>query len=99
MKMPHLLPEVGEIRVPDTARVTTTAVTTVYMFTIVASGFYAGFLSSGFMIGRGLSSHFWGLVADRCGGRFVLICGLMTTAILSIALGVSTTFAYAFVFR
>eukprot|EP00904_Undaria_pinnatifida_P003321 jgi/Undpi1/12990/HiC_scaffold_7.g02654.m1 len=63
------------------------------------AGFYTGLLSSGFMIGRIFSSHFWGLVADRHGSRFVLLWGLVGTTVLSIAFGFSKTFEYALACR
>lgn len=65
----------------------------------LAPGYYAGLLSSGFMIGRIFSSNFWGVVADRYGSRFVLVCGLVATAVLSIAFGYSKHFAFAFTCR
>lgn len=66
---------------------------------LIAPGYYAGLLSSGFMVGRIFSSNFWGLVADRYGSRFVLVSGLVATAILSIAFGFSKTFIFALVCR
>ena len=66
---------------------------------ILVAGFYTGLLSSGFMIGRIFSSHFWGLVADRHGSRFVLLWGLVGTTVLSIAFGFSKTFEYALACR
>ncbi|KAL6653976.1 hypothetical protein ACP70R_007441 [Stipagrostis hirtigluma subsp. patula] len=32
-------------------------------------GFYAGFLGASYLIGRGLTSIFWGMVADRIGRK------------------------------
>eukprot|EP00904_Undaria_pinnatifida_P003322 jgi/Undpi1/12991/HiC_scaffold_7.g02655.m1 len=63
------------------------------------AGFYTGLLSSGFVIGRIFSAHFWGLVADRHGSRSVLLWGLVGTAVLSIAFGFSRTFEYALACR
>ena len=51
------------------------------------------------MIGRLFSSYFWGVAADRLGCRFVMVVGLLSTAVLSIAFGCSTTFAWAFFCR
>ncbi|CAN0406273.1 unnamed protein product, partial [Laminaria digitata] len=62
-------------------------------------GYYAGLLSAGIMIGQIFSSNFWGLVADRYGSRFVLICGLVSTFALSVAFGFARTFAFAFACR
>ena len=58
-------------------------------------GYYAGLLSTVFMLGRLFSSHFWGLVTDRHGCRFVMAFGLCATAALSVAFGFSPTFAWA----
>eukprot|EP00904_Undaria_pinnatifida_P005739 jgi/Undpi1/2295/HiC_scaffold_13.g05679.m1 len=51
------------------------------------------------MIGRLFASHFWGLVSDRYGNRFVLIVGIVSNAVLSVAFGFSTTLTWAFTSR
>lgn len=63
------------------------------------TGYYAGLLSAAFMAGSVLSSNFWGLVADRFGCRLVFLVGLLSSVVLSLAFGVSTSFMWAFVFR
>lgn len=63
------------------------------------TGYYAGLLTSSFMIGRLFSSHFWGVTASRFGCRLVLVLGLVSTVVFSIAFGSSTTFTWAFIFR
>eukprot|EP00904_Undaria_pinnatifida_P008634 jgi/Undpi1/4900/HiC_scaffold_19.g08252.m1 len=63
------------------------------------AGYYAGLMSSSFMIGRLLSSHLWGIAGDRLGQRFVLVFGIVSTTILSVVFGCSTTFAVAFTSR
>lgn len=63
------------------------------------AGYYAGFLSSAFMIGRMFSAYAWGHVADRWGRRPVMLCGLFCIAALSLAFGLSTSLAWAIVCR
>ncbi|CAM9207335.1 unnamed protein product, partial [Laminaria digitata] len=62
-------------------------------------GYYSGLLYSAFMMGRFLSSHFWGVVSDRYGRLFVVVFGLVSTVVFSVAFGSSTTFSWAFTFR
>jgi MFS family permease len=38
-------------------------------------GFYAGFVGSSFMIGRALTSIFWGKLADRYGRKPIILIG------------------------
>lgn len=59
-------------------------------------GYYAGLLTSAFMMGRLVSAHVWGVVSDRYGRRLVLIVGLLSTAVLAVAFGFSTTLTWAF---
>ena len=66
---------------------------------IRTSGYYAGSLSSALMAGRFVSSHFWGRICDRHGCRFVLVVGLLSSAVLSLAFGFSTSFTWAVVCR
>ncbi|CAN0508299.1 unnamed protein product, partial [Scytosiphon promiscuus] len=47
------------------------------------------------MLGHLFSAHFWGLVSDRYGCRFVMSFGLYATVALSVAFGFSPTFASA----
>ncbi|CAM9990009.1 unnamed protein product, partial [Ascophyllum nodosum] len=63
------------------------------------SGYYSGLLSSSFMIGRFLTSYFWGWFADRYGRRKVILVGLLSATALSVAFGVSWTFWWAFLMR
>eukprot|EP00904_Undaria_pinnatifida_P000576 jgi/Undpi1/10519/HiC_scaffold_29.g12969.m1 len=63
------------------------------------AGYYAGLLSASFMFGSVFSARFWGVVSDRHGTRFVMVVGLVSTVILSLAFGCSTTFAWAFISR
>ncbi|CAN0551304.1 unnamed protein product, partial [Laminaria digitata] len=66
---------------------------------LLPSGYYAGLLSLAFMLGRLVSSHFWGLVADRYGCRFVMFFGLFISVPLSVAFGCSPTFGWAVAVR
>lgn len=59
------------------------------------TGYYAGYLSSALMVGRFVSSYFWGRFADRYGRLPVMYIGLSAIAVLSIAFGLSTSFWWA----
>ncbi|CAN0085422.1 unnamed protein product [Ascophyllum nodosum] len=63
------------------------------------AGYYSGLLTSSFMIGRFLTSYFWGWFADRYGRRKVILVGLLSATALSVAFGVSWTFWWAFLMR
>lgn len=60
-----------------------------------ASGYYAGYVSSAFMVGRVGSSYFWGRFADRHGRLPVIYMGLISMVVLSIAFGLSTSLLWA----
>lgn len=64
-----------------------------------APGYYAGLLSSAFMIGHCCPAHYWGVISDRHGTRFVVVFGLVSTVVLSPSFGFSTTFTEAFISR
>lgn len=55
-------------------------------------GYYAGFVGSAFMLGRALTSVFWGMVADRYGRRPVMIFGTATVVVFNTLFGFSTNF-------
>ncbi|KAI3419059.1 MFS domain-containing protein [Psidium guajava] len=55
-------------------------------------GFYAGFVGSSFMVGRALTSVFWGVVADRYGRKPVILIGTFSVVILNALFGLSTSF-------
>lgn len=59
------------------------------------TGYYAGYIASAFMVGRVGGSYFWGRFADQYGRLPVFYIGLGSMAVLSIAFGLSTTFAWA----
>ncbi|PKI40281.1 hypothetical protein CRG98_039306 [Punica granatum] len=62
-------------------------------------GFYAGFVGSSFMVGRGLTSVFWGMLADRYGRKPVILIGTFSIAILNVLFGLSTSLWMALVTR
>ncbi|KAK3034705.1 hypothetical protein RJ639_032466, partial [Escallonia herrerae] len=55
-------------------------------------GYYAGYVGSSFMLGRALTSFFWGLVADRYGRKPVIIIGTSAVVIFNTLFGLSTNF-------
>lgn len=59
------------------------------------AGYYAGYLSSAFMIGRFAGSYLWGRIADRYGRLPVMYLGLVSTGLLLIAFGLSTSYFWA----
>ncbi|CAM9287714.1 unnamed protein product [Ectocarpus sp. 8 AP-2014] len=59
------------------------------------AGYYAGYVSSAFMVGRVGSSYFWGRFADSHGRLPVIYAGLTSMVVLSIAFGLSTSFVWA----
>jgi len=63
------------------------------------TGFYAGLLSSSFMIGRACSSYSWGHFADKYGRQTALNLSLFMSFIFSILFGMSSSFSWAVVSR
>ncbi|KAK3443691.1 hypothetical protein EUGRSUZ_B03776 [Eucalyptus grandis] len=55
-------------------------------------GFYAGFVGSSFMVGRALTSVFWGVVADRYGRKPIILIGTFSVVVLNALFGLSTSF-------
>lgn len=55
-------------------------------------GYYAGYVGSSFMLGRVLTSVFWGIVADRYGRKPVIIIGTITVVIFNTLFGLSVNF-------
>jgi MFS family permease len=55
-------------------------------------GFYAGFVGSSFMIGRALTSIFWGKLADRYGRKPIILIGTFSVIIFNTLFGLSTSF-------
>eukprot|EP00257_Ricinus_communis_P026760 XP_025014174.1 protein ZINC INDUCED FACILITATOR-LIKE 1 [Ricinus communis] len=55
-------------------------------------GYYAGYVGSAFMLGRALTSVFWGVVSDRYGRKPVIIIGTITVVIFNTLFGLSVNF-------
>ncbi|CAL9108919.1 unnamed protein product [Musa acuminata var. zebrina] len=62
-------------------------------------GFYAGFVGSSFMIGRALTSVFWGVVADRYGRKPVILISIISVIIFNTLFGLSTSYSMAIISR
>ncbi|CAN0453073.1 unnamed protein product, partial [Ascophyllum nodosum] len=63
------------------------------------AGYYAGILTSSLMIGRTVTSFFWGWFADRYGRRKVILIGQSSSIALSVAFGFSWTYWWAVLIR
>nr|XP_043634335.1 protein ZINC INDUCED FACILITATOR-LIKE 1-like isoform X1 [Erigeron canadensis] len=61
--------------------------------------YYAGFVGSAYMIGRALSSVFWGVVADRYGRKPVILLGTLTMVIFNTLFGFSVNYSMAIITR
>ncbi|KAJ0457143.1 putative major facilitator superfamily, MFS transporter superfamily [Helianthus annuus] len=61
--------------------------------------YYAGFVGSAYMIGRALTSVFWGVVADRYGRKPVIILGTSTVVIFNTLFGFSVNYWMAIITR
>ncbi|GAV76521.1 MFS_1 domain-containing protein [Cephalotus follicularis] len=55
-------------------------------------GYYAGLMGASYMLGRALTSVFWGIVADRYGRKPVILIGTFSVAILNTLFGFSINF-------
>ncbi|KAM7263706.1 hypothetical protein ACFE04_001389 [Oxalis oulophora] len=62
-------------------------------------GYYAGYVGSTFMLGRALTSVFWGIVADRYGRKPVIIIGTISVVIFNTLFGLSVNFWMAIATR
>ncbi|KAI4383717.1 hypothetical protein MLD38_009523 [Melastoma candidum] len=62
-------------------------------------GLYSGFVGSSFMVGRALTSVFWGVVADKYGRKPVILIGTFTVVVFNILFGLSTNFWMALSMR
>ncbi|KAF3434301.1 hypothetical protein FNV43_RR25404 [Rhamnella rubrinervis] len=61
--------------------------------------YYAGFVGSSYMVGRALTSIFWGQVADRYGRKPVIIIGTITVVIFNTLFGLSVNYWMAITTR
>ncbi|CAL9132214.1 unnamed protein product [Musa acuminata var. zebrina] len=62
-------------------------------------GFFAGFVGSAFMLGRSLTSIFWGMVADRYGRKPVIIISLFAIIVFNTLFGLSKSYWMAITTR
>ncbi|CAH9086948.1 unnamed protein product [Cuscuta europaea] len=62
-------------------------------------GYYAGYVGSAFMIGRAVTSLFWGLIADRYGRKPVILFGTISVVIFNTLFGFSVNFWMAIITR
>ncbi|XP_044512375.1 protein ZINC INDUCED FACILITATOR-LIKE 1-like [Mangifera indica] len=62
-------------------------------------GYYAGYVGSSFMLGRALTSVFWGIIADRYGRKPVIIFGTISVVIFNTLFGLSVNFWMAITSR
>ena len=67
--------------------------------TLENAGTYAGLLVSLFMIGRTLTTHLWGILADAYGRRWTLLVSLVLSLMGSIDFGMTSTYFGAVVAR
>ena len=63
------------------------------------TGYYAGYLSAAFMVGRTLSSSLWGWTTDHWGRKPSLVHSLWLVGLASMGLGLSESFGVALTFR
>ncbi|XP_065030236.1 probable peptide/nitrate transporter At3g43790 isoform X2 [Musa acuminata AAA Group] len=62
-------------------------------------GFFAGFVGSAFMLGRSLTSIFWGMVADRYGRKPVIMISLFAIIVFNTLFGLSKSYWMAIATR
>eukprot|EP00359_Climacostomum_virens_P008891 CAMPEP_0204907500 /NCGR_PEP_ID=MMETSP1397-20131031/6637_1 /ASSEMBLY_ACC=CAM_ASM_000891 /TAXON_ID=49980 /ORGANISM="Climacostomum Climacostomum virens, Strain Stock W-24" /LENGTH=398 /DNA_ID=CAMNT_0052076677 /DNA_START=237 /DNA_END=1430 /DNA_ORIENTATION=- len=63
------------------------------------TGYYAGFLGAAFMVGRGISSPFWGHAMDKYGRKPTLSVALFCITVGTLLFGLSPNYAWALVSR
>ncbi|XP_062092079.1 protein ZINC INDUCED FACILITATOR 1-like [Humulus lupulus] len=61
--------------------------------------YYAGYVGSAYMLGRALTSVFWGVMADRYGRRPVIIFGTIALIVCNTAFGLSVNYWMAIATR
>jgi MFS family permease len=63
------------------------------------AGPYAALFATSFMIGRTMTAHLWGLLADVYGRRFAMICSLVGSGLASLWFGMANSYSQAIVAR
>ncbi|XP_076917661.1 protein ZINC INDUCED FACILITATOR-LIKE 1-like [Bidens hawaiensis] len=61
--------------------------------------YYAGFVGSAYMVGRALTSIFWGVVADRYGRKPIILVSTSSVVIFNTLFGISVNYWMAIVTR
>ncbi len=62
---------------------------------IDSAGYYAGWITGAFMIGRVMAAIPWGIIADRFGRRRCLLASMFNVAIFGMCYGLSKNFPMA----
>ncbi|XP_020101475.1 probable peptide/nitrate transporter At3g43790 isoform X1 [Ananas comosus] len=62
-------------------------------------GFYAGFVGAAFMLGRAITSVFWGIVADRHGRKPIIVIGIFSVIVFNTLFGLSVNYWMAIITR
>ena len=80
----------------DNQESSTTSTTTITEETV---GYYAGWITSSFMVGRALTSYAWSKAANVHGRTRILVWSLALSVVLSLGFGLSTSFGMALLLR
>lgn len=67
--------------------------------TVDSAGYYAGWITGTFMIGRTCTGLLWGMASDRYGRRPCLLVTMFNVALFGLLLGFSTSFTMAVLLR
>jgi hypothetical protein len=67
--------------------------------TVDGAGYYAGWITGTFMIGRTATGLLWGMASDRYGRRPCLLVTMFNVALFGLLLGFSTSFTMAVLLR
>ncbi|OMJ89948.1 hypothetical protein SteCoe_7733 [Stentor coeruleus] len=63
------------------------------------TGYWVGFLGGSIMLGRFISSYFWGILCDKYGTKRIMFLGIITTSLFAVLFGMATNFYLALLFR
>lgn len=64
-----------------------------------SAGYYAGWITGTFMIGRTIASIPWGIASDRYGRKICLLLSMFNVAVFGILFGLSSSFPMAILSR